>query len=73
VPLLRKNHPWRLAFYGATAVALLAMFVGSGTVWAVGMAAKRSSEDLSSALAVAMADLRESGELAKIFQKHVVG
>ena len=43
------------------------------TSWAVGMAVKKGSEDLSKALSAAMVELRESGELAKIFQKHGVG
>lgn len=43
------------------------------TSWAVGMAVKSGSHDLSKALAAAMFVLRESGELAKIFQKHGVG
>ena len=47
--------------------------VSPQTSWAVGMAVKKGSEDLSKALAAAMFELRESGELAKIFQKHVVG
>jgi ABC-type amino acid transport substrate-binding protein len=43
------------------------------TNWAVGMAVKRTSDDLSKALATAMAELRESGALAAIYQKHGVG
>ena len=43
------------------------------TSWAVGMAVKKGSEDLSKALVGAMMELRESGELAKIFEKHGVG
>ncbi len=43
------------------------------TSWAVGMAVKKGSDDLSKALAGAMVELRESGELARIFQKHGVG
>lgn len=43
------------------------------TSWAVGMAVNKGSDDLSQALAAAMAELRESGTLASIFQKHGVG
>ena len=45
----------------------------SRTTWAVGMAVKRSSEDLANALTKALAALRDSGELGRIFAKHGVG
>jgi ABC-type amino acid transport substrate-binding protein len=43
------------------------------TTWAVGMAVKRSSEDLADALGKALVTLRDNGELARIFARHGVG
>ena len=80
--LPESNRPPLLRVLAVTlSIALLAAAFGSEpgfahgdvTPQAVGMTVKRSSDDLNKALATAMFELRESGELGKIFQKHGVG
>ena len=55
------------------AIASASFPENSRTMWAVGMAVKRSSEDLANARTKALAALRDSGELGRIFAKHGVG